>query len=181
MDISQFLDVRCDVVDDVEEVDLPILPSTVVKKPTPGPNKKTGNPLKRSNPSSGVPSPVLPPSKRAKPAPIRKQNTVFVGKKGGVGSPIGQPKTPVGRVGTSPLVAGGKRPGGGLVPSPAALNARNNARPGGKGSPHPGGGHGNHGPGNPVSWKYRQLPENLYNADIKKAELLKVRNGSFYI
>ena len=59
MDISQFLDVTCDVVDDVEEVNLPSLP----KPPKAVRKTPVSNPLKRIN---SIPSP-LPPSKRAKP------------------------------------------------------------------------------------------------------------------
>ncbi len=146
MDISQFLDVTCDVVDDVEEVNLDVLPSSVqsAKKPTANSTPKLANPFKRLN---QVPSP-LPPSKRSKPANFVQ----------------------------SPAVK--KSLGGNLTPSP--VNRNKNGTPGkvnrtptsggrvlNKASPAT-------GPGNPISWKYKQLGENLYNGDIKKADLLKV-------
>ena len=135
MDISQFLDVTCDVVDDVEELDLPSLPQPpkVVKK-TP-----VTNPLKRLN---SVPSP-LPPSKRAKP-------TNFIP------SPAG-----VRKVGSLTPTSGATKKS--LSPAYAARQA---IRPN-KESPLV-------QSGNPVSWKYKPLQENLYNGDIKKSDLLKV-------
>ena len=148
MDISQFLDVTCDVVDDVEEVNLDILPSSVKppKKPAANSTPKTVNPLKRVN---QVPSP-LPPSKRAKPANFIQSPAV----KKSLGtnytpSPVNRSKngTP-GKVNRTPT-SGGRAP---IKASPAT------------------------GPGNPISWKYKQLQENLYNGDIKKTDLLKVNH-----
>lgn len=122
----------------------------------PAVKKPASNPFKRTKPP-GNPGP-LPPSKRAK--------TAFIS-----GSPA-QKKNGVVRAPSLVPAVGGRKP---QTVNNSSVGPRNGAAPSPQQQqpPKAGGQIKRMPPGNPVSWKYRQLPENLYNADIKKTDLLK--------
>jgi len=139
MDMSQFLDVACDVGDEpiqnLTEDDIVLLDED--KPPTP----KNG---KRVN-SGGA----KPPAKRAKPAPGKRQVVAQPVKK------VVLSQQAQGILNNSNLTVkkvGNGRPMAKIAPKRVA--------------PAP-------SPMNPITWKYRQLTENLYNGDIRKADLLK--------